>query len=205
MIKDLYFYKPATFIGKDNIFQIVGTTSPVNAYILYGLFSFKQEKSYKIVNYFLKKSADNKKYLLMLLATDINRYLRRKLTYKELIKEAIRYIFTGSGIISLILTYLLYKLLKPKNTAIQERLYAKILAIPNNNIVAIRNNTYINAVIKEAFRIYPIIILTIPCLLTKPLTLGQYILLSSIVIGMQNWLYHYNASIFLELEKFIPE
>ncbi|VTT59076.1 unnamed protein product [Fusarium fujikuroi] len=157
-----------------------------------------QEKSYEIVDHFLKKSANNEKYLLTLLATGINGYLRRKLTYKELIEEAIGYIFAGLGIILLTLIYLLYKLLKPENTAIQERLRAKVLAIPNDNIVAIRNNTYINAVIKKAFYIYLTIILTIPCLLTKPLTLSQYILPSGI-------LHHYDTSIFPEPEKFIPK
>ncbi|VTT78226.1 unnamed protein product [Fusarium fujikuroi] len=71
-----------------------------------------------LINYFLEKSASKEKYLLILLATGINNYLGRKLTYKELVEEAIGYMFAGLGTISSILIYLLYEILKPGNSAI---------------------------------------------------------------------------------------
>ncbi|KAI1012037.1 hypothetical protein LB503_004775 [Fusarium chuoi] len=164
-----------------------------------------REKSYEMVDHFLEKSADDEKYLLTPLATGVDGYLGRKLTHEELVEEAMGYMFAGSGTTSSTLTYLLYELSKPENAAIQEQLRTEVLAIPDDDIVAIRNNAYINAVIKETFRAHPTIISTIPRLLTEPLTLGQYTLPSGTVIGMQNWLHHHDASVFPEPERFIPD
>ncbi|KAF4951370.1 hypothetical protein FGADI_7568 [Fusarium gaditjirri] len=135
-----------------------------------------REKSYEMVDHFLGKSASDEKYLLTPLATGVDGYLGRKLTHEELVEEAMGYVFAGSCTTSLTLTYLLYELSKPENTAIQDRLRTEVLAIPEDGIVAIRNNTCINAIIKETFRTHPTIISTIPQLLTEPLTLVQYTL-----------------------------
>ncbi|KAK2686950.1 hypothetical protein QWA68_014116 [Fusarium oxysporum] len=312
MIKNPDFYEAATFVGKDNIFQMInvqqhaarrkmssppyslqsvalldplikgnaqrlaqrlrsGTSSPVDAYTLCGLFSLEvicqagfakdfsndingaaalkllqamdgsaltllfdgalpfvarfdigtklpgaigdsyrkrdywREKSYEMVDHFLEKSTDDEKYLLTPLATGVDGYLGRKLTHEELVEEAMGYMFAGSGTTSSTLTYLLYELSKPENAAIQERLRTEVLAIPDDDIVAIRNNAYINAIIKETFRAHPTIISTLPRLLTEPMTLGRYTLPSGTVVGMQNWLHHHDASVFPDPERFIPE
>ncbi|VTT60840.1 unnamed protein product [Fusarium fujikuroi] len=167
--------------------------------------AYWREKSYEMVDHFLEKSASEEKYLLTPLATGVDNYLGRKLTHEELVEEAMGYMFAGSGTTSSTLTYLLYEISKPGNSAIQERLRTEVLAIPDDDIVAIRNNGYINAVIKETFRAHPTIISTIPRLLTEPLTLGQYTLPSGTVVGMQNWLHHRDPSVFPDPDRFLPE
>ncbi|VZI01764.1 unnamed protein product [Fusarium fujikuroi] len=85
---------------------------------LYCSQAYWHKKSYKIVDYFLEKSVSKEKYLLILLATGVDNYLGRKLTYEELVEEAMGYMFAGLGTISSILIYLLYEILKPGNSAI---------------------------------------------------------------------------------------
>ncbi|KAF5567425.1 cytochrome P450 monooxygenase [Fusarium napiforme] len=208
MIKNPDFYKAATFVCKDNIFQMIfniGIKLPGAIGDSYLKREYWREKSYEMVDHFLEKSADDEKYLLTPLATGVEGYLGRKLTHEELVEEAMGYMFAGSGTTSSTLAYLLYELSKPENAPIQERLRTEVLAIPHDDIVTIRNNTYINAVIKETLRAHPTIISTIPRLLTEPLTLGQYTLPSGTVIGMQNWLHHHDASVFPDPKKFVPE
>ncbi|KAF9777486.1 hypothetical protein IL306_004414 [Fusarium sp. DS 682] len=164
-----------------------------------------QEKSYEMVDLFLEKSSSDEKYLLTPLATGVDGYLGRKLTHEELVEEAMGYMFAGSGTTSSTITYLLYELSKPENSAIQEHLRTEVLAIPDEDIVAIRNNPYINAIIKETLRLHPTIISTIPRLLTEPLTIGEYTIPPGTVVGMQNWLHHRDASVFPDPDKFVPD
>ncbi|KAF4343784.1 fc receptor [Fusarium beomiforme] len=164
-----------------------------------------REKSYEMVDHFLEKSSSDEKYLLTPLATGVDSYLGRKLTHEELVEEAMGYMFAGSGTTSSTLTYLLYELSKRENSSTQERLRAEVLAIADDDILAIRNNAYINAIIKETMRLHPTIISTIPRQLTEPLTLGEYTIPSGTVVGMQNWLHHRDPSVFPDPDKFIPD
>ncbi|KAG7406611.1 Cytochrome P450 monooxygenase azaI [Fusarium oxysporum f. sp. rapae] len=162
-----------------------------------------KQKSYEMVDHFLEKSTSDERYLLTPLATAVDSYLGRKLTHEELVEEAMGYMFAGSGTTSSTLSYLLYEISKPENSTIQEHLRAEVLAIPADDIVTIRNNPYINAIIKETFRLHPTIISTIPRLLIEPLMLGEYTLPSGTVVGMQNWLHHRDPLVFPDPDKFI--
>ncbi|KAI5460923.1 cytochrome P450 [Mariannaea sp. PMI_226] len=164
-----------------------------------------QRTSYEMVDYFLKHSTSDEKYLLTPLATAVDEHLGRKLDHEELVEEAMNYMFAGSGTTSSTLTYLLYEISKPENEQIQLRLRSEITVLDVNDIVAIRNSPFINAVIKETFRIHPTIISTLPRMLIEPMKLDKYTLPSGTVVGMQNWLHHRDPCVFPEPDRFIPD
>lgn len=161
--------------------------------------------SIKMVDHFLKNCTLDQRYLLTPLATGVDDYLGRKLNHDELVEEAMGYMFAGSGTTSSTLTYLLYEISKPRNAGIQERLRSEITAIPGDDIVAIRNSPYVNAVIKETFRTHPTIISTLPRVTVEPLVLSKHTLPPNTVVGMQNWLHHRDGSVFPDPDRFIPD
>ncbi|KAF4999152.1 hypothetical protein FDECE_11580 [Fusarium decemcellulare] len=163
-----------------------------------------REMSYRMVDHFLKNCASDEKYLLTPLATGVDDFLGRKLSHDELVEEAMGYMFAGSGTTSSTLTYLLYEISKTENSDIQERLRSEITSMPGD-IVAIKNNQYLNAVIKETFRCHPTIISTLPRTLLEPLVLDKYTLPPGTVVGMQNWLHHRDPSVFPDPDCFIPD
>ncbi|KAL7773157.1 hypothetical protein CFE70_003121 [Pyrenophora teres f. teres 0-1] len=127
-----------------------------------------------MVDHFLEKSSADNKYLLSPVATGMDAFLGRRLNHEELIEEAMGYMFAGSGTTSSTLTYLLYALSLPENLNVQERLRDTIKTIPADNVTAMRQDPYLNAVIKETFRLFPTIVSTLPRILLEPLQLGEY-------------------------------
>lgn len=73
-----------------------------------------------------------------------------------------------------------------------------------NDIVFLRKNPYVNAVIKDTFRLYPKIISTLPRTLAKPIEVGGFVLAVGTVVGMQNYV-HRDPSVFPEPEQLYPE
>ncbi|KAJ5631589.1 cytochrome P450 [Penicillium longicatenatum] len=170
--------------------------------------AYWQQKSREMVDHFLRASftgASTEKNLLAPLLHGTDSFLGRKLTYEELVEEAMGIMFAGSGTTSATLTYMLYALSCPENEGIQVTLRDEVMRLPPNDIVAVRNCPYLNAVIKETFRLFPTIISTLPRLLGEPLQLGEYILPAGTVVGMQNYVHHRDSSVFPKPERFYPE
>ncbi|OGM49879.1 hypothetical protein ABOM_001549 [Aspergillus bombycis] len=103
------------------------------------------------------------------------------------------------------LPYLLYAIACPENAAVQTRLREEILRLPLGGTLALWNNLYINAVIKETFRLYPTVISTLPRIVTAEFHVGNMALPAGTVVGMQNYVYQRDPSIFPHPDLFKPE
>ncbi|KAF9869591.1 hypothetical protein CkaCkLH20_12984 [Colletotrichum karsti] len=171
----------------------------------YRCHAYWTEKSYEMVDHFLKHSTMDDKYLLTPLIKQKDGFLERKLNHEELVEEAMNYMFAGSGTTSSTLTYLIYELSRPQNATIQSRLRDEVIAISSDDIVGIRSNAYVNAVVKETFRLHPTIISTIPRLVGAPLQLGRHTIPAGTVVGMQNWIHHRDPAVFPDPDHFIPD
>ncbi|KAK1990513.1 cytochrome P450 [Colletotrichum falcatum] len=165
---------------------------------------FWEDKTREMVDHLLNHSAQDDKYLLTPLIKGLDSFLGRKLTNEELVEEAMGIMFAGSGTTSTTLTYMLYALSKPENAHIQRRLRDEVRGLPDN-VIALRNCTYVNAVIKETFRLYPTIISTLPRILTEPLQVGPYVIPKGTVVGMQNFVHHRNPAVFPHPDQFSPK
>jgi cytochrome P450 len=162
-------------------------------------------KSREMVDHFLSSSSQDSKYFLTPLANGLDTFLNRKLSHDEFVEEAMGMMFAGSGTTSSTLTYLLYAISTPENLHIQRTLREEVLAVEEGDMVKLRNNPYLNAVINETFRLYPTIISTLPRVLLEPLQVEKYLLPAGTIVGMQNYVHHRDARIFPEPEKFRPE
>ncbi|OOQ87506.1 hypothetical protein PEBR_20328 [Penicillium brasilianum] len=145
------------------------------------------------------------KNLLAPLLNGVDSFLGRKLTKDELVEEAMGIMFAGSGTTSTTLTYLFYAISLPENSAIQTKLREEVLSLPDDDILALRNNDYINAVIKETFRLFPTIISTLPRIVTETFQMENLTLPTGTVVGMQNYVHHRDPSVFPEPNMFRPE
>lgn len=168
-----------------------------------------REKSREMVDHFLKNAKADEKYLLSPLANGVDGFLGRKLSHEELVEEAMGYMFAGSGTTSSTLTYLLYAISRPQTMHIQARLRDEIASLPVvdgvSDVSAVRQNAYVNAVIREVMRLYPTIVSTLPRVLLEPMQIDKYTLPAGTVVGMQNWIHHRDPAVFPEPDKFIPE
>lgn len=93
---------------------------------------------------------------------------------------------------------------RPENAQVQQLLHEEVKALAEKNVAAIRNNPYVNAVLKETMRIHPTIISTLPRLLLEPLKLGDHILPPGTIVGMQNYIHHRDPVVFPEPDRFYP-
>jgi cytochrome P450 len=165
---------------------------------------FWRFKSRQMVDWFLQHAAQDDKFLLTPLIKGEDGFLGRKLSNEELVEEAMGIMFAGSGTTSTTLAYMLYALSLPENVHIQQRLREEVLALPDE-VIALRNSPYVNAVIKETFRVYPTIISTLPRILTEPFQAGPYRIPAGTVVGMQNFVHHRNPLVFPDPNRFIPD
>ena len=161
-------------------------------------------KSREMVDHFLQHSTTDDKFLLTPLIKGVDSFLGRKLSTEELVEEAMGYMFAGSGTTSTTLTYLLYALARPENVNIQRRLRDEINGLPDE-VVALRNNPYLNAVIKETFRLFPTIMSTLPRVIEEPLQVGSYALPTGTIVGMLNYVHHRNSVVFPDPDCFKPD
>jgi cytochrome P450 len=168
-----------------------------------------EEQSRKMVGHLIKAassgSESTEKNLLAPLLNGVDSFLGRKLTEDELVEEAMGIMFAGSGTTSTTLTYLLYALSCPENAIVQVRLREEVLALPVGDMLALRNCLYVNAVIKETFRLYPTIISTLPRIVNEPFQVGSFVLPAGTVVGMQNYVHHRDSDIFPQPLAFRPE
>lgn len=164
------------------------------------------DKTREMVDNLLESSGEDAKFLLTRVAHGVDEFYGRKLSEVELVAEAMGVMVGGSGTLSTTLTYLLYELSRPENNHVQERVREEVLGIPDTeNISALRNNTYVNAVITETLRLYPSIVSTLPRVLPEPLQLGDHVIPPGTVVGMANFVHQRDPYIFPEPERWIPE
>lgn len=170
---------------------------------------FWEAQSRKMVDHLIRVIAgggeSTEKNLLAPLLNGVDSFLGRGLTKDELVEEAMGIMFAGSGTTSTTLTYLLYAISRPENAAIQTRLREEVLSLPAGDALALRNNVYINAVIKETFRLYPTIISTLPRIVTEVFHVEHMTLPVGTVVGMQNYVHHRDPSVFPHPDLFRPE
>ncbi|KAJ5292765.1 uncharacterized protein N7443_008718 [Penicillium atrosanguineum] len=170
--------------------------------------AYWQSVSRLMTNHLLKTtmtSQDCDKYLVTPLLTGVDSFLGRKLTYEEILEEAMGIMFAGSGTTSTTLTYLFYALSLPSNQVVQKTLREQVRSLPENDIAVLRKMPYLNAVIKETFRLYPTIISTLPRTIIKPIEVGGFVLPVGTVVGMQNYVHQRDPRVFSEPERFDPE
>jgi cytochrome P450 len=168
-----------------------------------------QVLSREMVDHLIRVTANGaestEKNLLAPLLNGVDSFLGRRLTKDELVEEAMGIMFAGSGTTSTTLTYLLYAISRPENAAVQTRLREEVLSLPVDDTFALRNSLYINAVIKETFRLYPTIISTLPRIVTEAFQVENITLPAGTVVGMQNYIHHRDPSIFPRPHEFRPE
>lgn len=166
-----------------------------------------EAQSREMVDHLIRATASGaestEKNLLAPLLNGVDSFLGRKLTKDELVEEAMGIMFAGSGT-STALTYLLYAISCPDNAAIQTKLRQEVLSLPVDDMRALRNNSYINAVIKETFRLYPTIISTLPRVVTE-FQVQNFVLPSGTVVGMQNYVHHRDPGVFPQPDAFRPD
>lgn len=170
--------------------------------------AYWQLQSREMVDHLLQASSTGisiKKNLLSPLLHGTDSFMGRKLTHDELVEEAMGIMFAGSGTTSTTLTYMLYALSCPENEGIQVTLRDEVMRLPPNDMLELRNSPYVNAVIKETFRLFPTIISTLPRLLAEPFQLEEYTLPAGTIVGMQNYVHHRDSSVFPEPDRFYPE
>lgn len=168
-----------------------------------------QAQSREMVEHLIRATASGaestEKNLLAPLLNGVDSFLGRKLTKDELVEEAMGIMFAGSGTTSTTLTYLLYAISLPENAAIQNKLREEVLSLPADDMLALRNNSYVNAVIKETFRLFPTIISTLPRIVTEEFQTDNLTLPSGTVVGMQNYVHHRDPGVFPQPDAFRPD
>jgi cytochrome P450 len=112
--------------------------------------------------------------------------------------------FAGSGTTSTTLVYLLYAISAPGSAGVQDRLRHELSLMPED-LQALQNAPYLNAVIKETFRLYPTIISTLPRILDNPMEVEGLIIPAGTRIGMQNFVHHRDPTAFPCPNDFQPE
>ncbi|KAK6378924.1 hypothetical protein LTS17_006627 [Exophiala oligosperma] len=134
---------------------------------------------------------------------NVDGFLGRRLNQPELVDEMMSIAFAGSGTTSTTLTYLLYSM--ARDQVRQERLRAELFAAPGHTLGELQDLPFLNAVIKETFRLYPTIISTLPRVLEQSVSVDKYLLPVGAFVGMQNYVHHRDASLFPHPDEFWPE
>lgn len=109
--------------------------------------------------------------------------------------------------------FLLWSLSQPRNSHIQQKLYAEVLSIPDDALNSNGNPTaeasdrcvYLNAVIKETLRLYAPLPSSEPRSLAVQSEIDGYTLPANTVVGMQPYSLHRNPEVFKDPLTFDPE
>ncbi|KAL4861445.1 cytochrome P450 [Aspergillus spectabilis] len=161
-----------------------------------------EKRSREMVDHLIQHS-ERGKYILTPLIHGKDEFLGRKLSSDELVGEAMGIMFAGSGTTSTTLTYLIYALAQSQQ--LQERLRRVVASISEGDFPALRANPFVNAVIKETFRLYPTIMSTLPRVIQKPMQIDKYLLPKGTVVGMQNYIHHRQPDVFANPDIYMPE
>ncbi|KUL81710.1 hypothetical protein ZTR_09512 [Talaromyces verruculosus] len=163
-----------------------------------------ETRTREMVDHLLESTSEVKdKNLLTPLFDGTDAYLGRKLSHDELVSEAMGLMFAGSGTTSTTLAYLMYAL--ARSPTYQTRLRVEVSEVPEGDIAALQSHPFLNAVIKETFRLYPAIISTLPRVLSEDLQIGPFLVPAGTFIGMQNYVHQRQGDIFHDPDSFLPE
>lgn len=163
-----------------------------------------ERMSREMLDEFANRSKYDKYYITTPYLTNTDGFLNRKLNSEEFVEEAMGVMFAGSGTTSTTLTYLLYAISRPENLHIREKIREEV-KISLDNMPAIRKLPYLNAIIKETFRVYPTIISSLPRVMDKTMSCEGHNLPQGTIVNMQNYVHHRDRTVFPEPDVFNPE
>ena len=151
----------------------------------------------------------SERFLATPFLTQQDDFLGRKLSEDEAVEEAMGLAFAGSGTTSTTIVYILYHLSRPENRTMQKKVREELCAT-GSSLSDVRDLPYLNCVIKEAMRLNPSLIGTLPRTLLAPIDIhtsnGKGIKLpAGTTISMQNYVHQRDSSVYPEPQKFIPE
>ncbi|CAI4217636.1 unnamed protein product [Parascedosporium putredinis] len=154
-----------------------------------------------------------KRFMATPLLTNRDDYLGRHLTPDEILEEAMGIAFAGSGTTSTTMFYIIYCLSLPESAGYQESLRKELVQAAAGSKLTIKvaqDLPWLNAVIKEAMRLHPTIISTLPRILKEDTTLvlaggNTFVLPQGTKVGMQNYIHHRDPALFQDPKRFAPE
>lgn len=135
-----------------------------------------------------------------------NKQLGRNYTFREALEEAMGIVLAGSGVSGATFIYLTYSLARPEGRRVQKRLREELEGA-GDSLAELTALPYLNAVIKETYRVFPAIMSTLPRILGRPLDVADtdITLPPGTVVGMQNYVHHRDPKLFPKPDEFIPE
>ncbi|KAH7110179.1 cytochrome P450 [Dactylonectria macrodidyma] len=135
-----------------------------------------------------------------------NKQLGRNYTFREALEEAMGIVLAGSGVSGHTFIYLTYSLARPEGRRVQKRLREELEGA-GDSLAELTALPYLNAVIKETYRVFPAIMSTLPRILGRPLDVADtdITLPPGTVVGMQNYVHHRDPKLFPKPDEFIPE
>jgi len=138
-----------------------------------------------------------------------NKHLGRTYKFDEATEEAMGLAVAGSGVTEHTMIYFLYALARPEGRHIQERLRKELSESGATSFTEISTLPYLTAVMKEVYRVYPVIMSTLPRILSAPLAIKGENNITSLppgtVVGMQNYVHHRDPELFPQPDAFVPE
>ncbi|KAL2795238.1 cytochrome P450 [Aspergillus keveii] len=148
-----------------------------------------------------------KKYIAAPLLRETSRHLNRKYTFDEVTEESMGLESAGTGVTQHMLVYFLYTLSKPENRHMQIRLRDELLSSSATSYGELSSLPYFTACFKEIYRLYPVIMSTLPRVLQTPLFLPTtgHTLPPGTVVGMQNYVHHRDSSLYPHPDSFVPD
>ena len=176
--------------------------------------SFRQRtawemKTRKILTEFKRQTKlDSSKFFIATpLLNEKDEFLGRELTEDEKIEEAMGLAFAGSGTTAITLVYILYHLSRPENKAMQVQLRTELHST-GPSFSEVKDLAYLNAVIKEAMRLNPSLMGSLPRTLTNPVIVDStkgVVLPPGTIISMQNYVHQRDLSVCSDPLTFDPE
>lgn len=148
----------------------------------------------------------SRRFIAAPLLVDVNKQLGRPYTFDEATEEAMGLAVAGSGVTEHTLIYALYALGRPAGQPILEKLRRE-LKHSGSSFSEVSTLPYLTAVLKEVYRVFPVILGTLPRVLANPLTLKDHnvTLAPGTVVGMQNYVHHRDPELFPQPDDFVPE
>ena len=149
-------------------------------------------------------TVQTEKFLAHPLIHKEDEYLGRKLTEAEAIEEFMGLAFAGSGTTATTILFIFYHLSRPENRAMQLRLREELCSNSDTTDLP-----YLSAVIKEAMRLNPALIGSLPRVLTTAIEACQgktkLIFPPGTLISIQNYIHHRDPSVYIQPHTFNPD
>jgi cytochrome P450 len=210
-------------MGQASLIQPISNTLPVLARTRWSEYlpgvvgqAYKQrriweETTRELYREFAKEASsgeESDKFLAHPFRDKTDEFLGRKLTEDEAIEEAMGLAFAGSGTTATTILYVLYHLSRPENRGMQLRLREELLST-GTKYSKISDLKYLSAVIKEAMRLNPSLIGTLPRVLTTSIDTDhgetKFLFPPGTLISMQNYVHHRDPSVYPDPHTFNPD